>query len=552
MICAWTVPACSLSFTPAGVTRVRNTVASPEEGFGAFHEPPGVVGRNGEGAFGILHLAQVHDAVAPVDHEIDLGAPVSRAFGPVAPGVHVRDDAGDAERPLHLLHMGEADALEGESAPDPSRLRFARALPVSRRGGLRPSRGIGEKLEVEQRVVVHQLVGRFPGQASGEPVFGDEAAFFQFLEDLRERAVVFGPGVAEKLFARLSAATFRQRLHDGHVGLGFAEQRGVEPVEFVGELGVLRDEKPVDRLRHRFPLPDAVPVERDAAHHHVAFENLPPVQPQFSRPDHLLAFRQRERVHPDAARDAVVEPAVVVDHLVDDPARGASADDQQDVLAEVRPTVPEMLQRAHEPGSGRVHPRHLVDKDDLLPARKGLQRLLEGVERRRPVGKRRDLPPRNPGDRIPELGQLLLHSALGDARVDEGEPVSERLLHEEGLSDPPPPEDGDELGFVGLKGGSEDFGFPAATDQHVFSPWLQRRGICLKSCGKSTKIGDAAKYGRNSRRDFRPFRPLALLRSAGAAKPPPAAERHPAPRHATLPFTLYPFNFFNSFNPSTR
>ena len=60
---------------------------------------------------GELHLAEIDDAVFPVDEEIDLGAIVFR--GPRdLPGTVVGYDAGDAESRLDLAHMLKAEPFE--------------------------------------------------------------------------------------------------------------------------------------------------------------------------------------------------------------------------------------------------------------------------------------------------------------------------------------------------------------------------------------------------------------------------------------------------------
>ena len=60
---------------------------------------------------GELHLAEIDDAVFPVDEEIDLGAIVFS--GPRdLPGTVVGYDAGDAESRLYLAHMLKAEPFE--------------------------------------------------------------------------------------------------------------------------------------------------------------------------------------------------------------------------------------------------------------------------------------------------------------------------------------------------------------------------------------------------------------------------------------------------------
>ena len=135
-------------------------------------------------AGGIFHLAYVCRVIGALDKKVYLCA-VFRS-GLRAPGVLPRHDSGDAEFPLDLLHVGEADALEGQSAPD-----------IGRRGVLNGDPGtrffrieISEKSEMEKREIVHKSVYGVARVLSRHSVAADETAFRQFGKGLPESSVV--------------------------------------------------------------------------------------------------------------------------------------------------------------------------------------------------------------------------------------------------------------------------------------------------------------------------------------------------------------------------
>ena len=129
---------------------------------------------------------------------------------------------------------------------------------------------------------------------------------------------------------------------------------------------------------------------------------------------------QCERHQIDLRVHTVVESSPVLDDLVNDPRRGGSTDNQQNVLAGAAPAVPEMLQGRNEIGLGRIHPRDLVNEDHLLfflPA--GFDANLQGIEGIGPAGKFRTILVAVVNQRSAESGKLTCNLLLRDACVLE-------------------------------------------------------------------------------------------------------------------------------------
>ena len=64
----------------------------------------------------------------------------------------------------------------------------------------------------------------------------------------------------------------------------------------------------------------------------------------------------------DAPRHTIVKTALVLEHLLDDPTRRRSADDEDHLLPSGAPAVPKHLERTKKTGLRRVHPRHFVNE----------------------------------------------------------------------------------------------------------------------------------------------------------------------------------------------
>ena len=79
-------------------------------------QPCGLVGIDFVGDGGILHLAQIDDAVATVKHQVDLGAVSFAALGG-APCIRTCTHAGNAERLLDRLDVLEADTFKRKASP---------------------------------------------------------------------------------------------------------------------------------------------------------------------------------------------------------------------------------------------------------------------------------------------------------------------------------------------------------------------------------------------------------------------------------------------------
>ena len=206
---------------------------------------------------------------------------------------------------------------------------------------------------MEESERIEELPERVALLFSGKPVAPDEPAGFQVFQNPGERPVVLLPDGGQKFLPRHAGAPSRHRLHGGGVGLGAAEERGVEPSELAVQSAGFAEAEPVDGLRGAFAAPDQAPVERDSAERQVEVGQLPVGQAEPFRGGKAPALAEREGHEPDQMRQAVVEPAVVVDDLPHDPRRRRTADDQDDVVPPRRPSVPEMLERRHEPGVRR-------------------------------------------------------------------------------------------------------------------------------------------------------------------------------------------------------
>ena len=80
----------------------------------------------------------------------------------------------------------------------------------------------------------------------------------------------------------------------------------------------------------------------------------------------LLALVQCEGFEVYARRHAVVQPAAVLEELLDDSGGCRAACDQQQVRLRRAPRVSEQLKRREELRARGVQPGHLVDEDNAL------------------------------------------------------------------------------------------------------------------------------------------------------------------------------------------
>ena len=83
----------------------------------------------------------------------------------------------------------------------------------------------------------------------------------------------------------------------------------------------------------------------------------------------LRTFLERKRTKPDAIRKSVVQPALVVNDVLDNPGSRRPTDNHEYVLLfpGKHLVVPEILERRNKFRPRRVHPRHLVYEYDLAP-----------------------------------------------------------------------------------------------------------------------------------------------------------------------------------------
>ena len=203
-----------------------------------------------------------------------------------------------------------------------------------------------------------------------------------------------------------------------------------------------------------------------------------------------------------------------------------------------------MLERRHEPGVRRVHPRQFVEENDLAAAtaRQGVR---ERTERGDPGRGRRTLRSEGPPHRIGERLQLVLHAAFGKPSVLEGKPVAERLADEKRLAHASPAVDRDEFGPSRTERLFERPQFFVAPDErlgefnHHFH-CLHGAGIYNSFCGKSTKNRVSAKTVQHPLRSVVEWFAFPLppspstLRSARARLRRPQRSGLPAPADFTI------------------
>gem|GEM_PF-84613 len=81
--------------------------------------------------------------------------------------------------------------------------------------------------------------------------------------------------------------------------------------------------------------------------------------------------------------DAVVQPAPVIDEFVNHPGGSGAADNQQNILAGTRPTVPKIFQCMQKSRFRGIKPRQFIEKDRFLPFGKCFERcgkLMKSIE----------------------------------------------------------------------------------------------------------------------------------------------------------------------------
>ena len=102
--------------------------------------------------------------------------------------------------------------------------------------------------------------------------------------------------------------------------------------EFMLKRRIPGKENTVDILGQTEAFFEKTPIIWNAAHDHVAFEDLMPVHNDIPGPDVFFAFFQRKRLQVYFAGKTIIQSALVVDDFAQHPGCYGAADDQQDII----------------------------------------------------------------------------------------------------------------------------------------------------------------------------------------------------------------------------
>lgn len=414
---------------------------------------------DGIGTGGPLHFANVDDAVGAVEEEINLGPVRVDGVGDVPPGGDADEDAGNLEGLLDLWNVGEADAFESETRPGVLGPRADGVGPESFVAGAG-----GEELAVEEDEWIDELPeGAFLG-LSVRGVLADEPALLEFFQATGEDAVVGEGGTGEEGGAVGADSDGGKGLDNPAVVFRMAEEGGEEGVVFGGEGGAFREEEGVEVLGNGEALFEEAPVPGNTAEGHVGGADVARGEGETAGGGVASALAEGERAEKELAGEAVVEAAAVAYEIGNHPGRGGAAGDENQILAERGPGVPEMFQFGKEARTRGVQPREFIQEHDVAAGPGEVEQAFEREEGIVPGCKGGAVPEAIAEEGVAEMEQLVAQRSGSHADVFERERIGERLADEIGLADAAAAVDGDELRFVPLGGLQQEAAFLVAAD----------------------------------------------------------------------------------------
>ena len=237
--------------------------------------------------------------------------------------------------------------------------------------------------------------------------------------------------------------------------MGIAKKGREHVVVLFRKQGVSREEHRINALGKTQPALKMVPIVRNSPVHHVAFEQLMQIEREPSRLAEGLALCETEGLEVNLRRQTIVEPTFAVYDIVKHPRSRRRAHDKGHVPQSGSPAVPKELQCREHAALRRVHPRELVDEDDLALVRGCADEALQEREGLQP--RRRHLKIFETGirERAGKGIELISQATLRQTRMLERERVPKRLADRRCLPNPQPAIDGNKLGVLLVKDAME-------------------------------------------------------------------------------------------------
>src|SRR5713226_4597560 len=233
--------------------------------------------------------------------------------------------AADSERLLDLRDVRQAGVFERITCPGDASRGGALLQPP---GGatFRPRQRL-HPAQVEERELIDQAVLALPYTASKGHAAQNESGCFKLLQD-RAQVATRQSTAFDELRPRETGSLGGERFDDLQMPLVMLEERRVELAELIAQSCVLHEEQSIDILRGRAAFADFVEVVRDAAHRHEDLQDLNGIERDAAALQELRGFAQVERLQGDRTGDAVVQAALVVQHVHDHPGCCRAADDE--------------------------------------------------------------------------------------------------------------------------------------------------------------------------------------------------------------------------------
>ena len=199
---------------------------------------------------------------------------------------------------------------------------------------------------VEEREEVHQLVDASAGAdaLAKDVIVSDEVAVYEVFQHVAEMAVVGDLQLLGNFLAGEAFLGVGQEFDDGFIALWRLEEGLVEALILTAKLGTFGEEQGVNVVGKGHSGIQQAQIVRDAAQNHIGLEDGDVVPLEFVRLQEFLGFFEVEREEVHFVRDAVVEAALVVDDVADDPGGGGATDNEHQFLLAGAPFVPEVVQ----------------------------------------------------------------------------------------------------------------------------------------------------------------------------------------------------------------